>query len=413
MNKTITRFIAGSAALGVLGGGVLLVSDLHKEPILVVDGTQTRVAGFFGDVSDVLDSEGIDIGRHDAVAPSLDSPVQDGDLISVRYGRELQLIIDGKPKTYWTTDTTLGTALENLGIDLDRVALSEEPTRSLGREGLKVTVTTPKSISVTADGKTRTIETVAATVGEALTALGIRVNADDKVTPAVSSPITAGLKINVARVSVQQITRTEPIAFRKVTKKDPTLEKGTTKVQTKGVNGERTIVEKIIKANGKVTKEQVSSTVTTQPVDEVTLVGTKTTPADASAGESSNDSSGKGSGAESATNPKNQPSSGSGNSSDANPADPSEPVQAPTEKPPLNLEREEMWDRIAKCESGGNWSINTGNGHYGGLQFKLQTWRSVGGHEFAEYPHQASREEQITVANRLYEKQGTQPWSCA
>lgn len=411
MNKTITRFVAGSAALGVLGGGMLLVSDLYKEPTLVVDGTQTRVAGFFGNVGDVLASEGIDVGRHDAVAPGLDAPVQDGDLISVRYGRELQLVIDGKVKTYWTTDTTLGTALENLGIDLNRVALSEEPTRSLGREGLKVTITTPKPISVTADGMTRTIETVEPTVGDALTALGIKVSADDKVTPAVSSPITAGLKITVARVSVQQITRTEPIAFTKTTKQDPTLEKGTTKVQTKGVNGERTIVEKIIKANGKITKEQVSSTVTILPIDEVTLVGTKTGPADASAGKSNNPS-GKGTGAGSATNPNQPP--GPGNGSDAPPADPSESaVQGPTDKPSLNLEREEMWDRIAKCESGGNWSLNTGNGHYGGLQFKLRTWRSVNGHDFAEYPHQASREEQITVANRLYEKQGTQPWSCA
>ena len=79
----------------------------------------------------------------------------------------------------------------------------------------------------------------------------------------------------------------------------------------------------------------------------------------------------------------------------------------------LNLARAAMWDRIAKCESTNNWSINTGNGHYGGLQFKLSTWRSVGGTDFAAYPHQATREEQITVANRLYAQRGTQPWSCA
>lgn len=71
-----------------------------------------------------------------------------------------------------------------------------------------------------------------------------------------------------------------------------------------------------------------------------------------------------------------------------------------------------MWDRIAKCESGGNWSINTGNGYYGGLQFNLGTWRSVGGTDFAAYPHQASRAEQITVANRLYAQRGLQPWGC-
>ncbi|MEO7587961.1 MAG: transglycosylase family protein [Arachnia sp.] len=89
------------------------------------------------------------------------------------------------------------------------------------------------------------------------------------------------------------------------------------------------------------------------------------------------------------------------------------PVAAAPSGKALNLAREAMWDRIARCESTNNWSINTGNGHYGGLQFNLQTWRSVNGQDFAAYPHQASRAEQITVANRLYAKRGTQPWSCA
>ncbi len=89
------------------------------------------------------------------------------------------------------------------------------------------------------------------------------------------------------------------------------------------------------------------------------------------------------------------------------------PVASTSSSGSLNLARVSMWDRIARCESGNNWSINTGNGYYGGLQFNLATWRSVNGQDFASYPHQASRAEQITVANRLYAKRGTQPWSCA
>jgi hypothetical protein len=65
------------------------------------------------------------------------------------------------------------------------------------------------------------------------------------------------------------------------------------------------------------------------------------------------------------------------------------------------------WDRLAACESGGNWSINTGNGYYGGLQFNAATWRSVGG---VGLPHQASREQQIAAANRLHDARGFQPW---
>jgi hypothetical protein len=78
----------------------------------------------------------------------------------------------------------------------------------------------------------------------------------------------------------------------------------------------------------------------------------------------------------------------------------------------INLARAGMWDRIARCESGGNWHINTGNGYYGGLQFNLASWRSNGGRDFAARPDQASRAEQITVANRYYAKAGLGPWGC-
>ena len=66
-----------------------------------------------------------------------------------------------------------------------------------------------------------------------------------------------------------------------------------------------------------------------------------------------------------------------------------------------------VWDRLAQCESGGNWSINTGNGFYGGLQFSLSTWRAYGG---TGMPHEASREEQIAVAERVQDAQGWGAW---
>jgi len=69
-----------------------------------------------------------------------------------------------------------------------------------------------------------------------------------------------------------------------------------------------------------------------------------------------------------------------------------------------------VWDQLAQCESGGNWAINTGNGYYGGLQFNLATWQSYGGGEFAAYPHEATREQQIIVAERLHAARGFQPW---
>jgi Transglycosylase-like domain len=65
------------------------------------------------------------------------------------------------------------------------------------------------------------------------------------------------------------------------------------------------------------------------------------------------------------------------------------------------------WDTLSQCESGGDWSINTGNGYYGGVQFSLSSWQAVGG---TGYPHEASRETQITMAIRLWERQGWGAW---
>ena len=68
------------------------------------------------------------------------------------------------------------------------------------------------------------------------------------------------------------------------------------------------------------------------------------------------------------------------------------------------------WDGVAACESGGNWSINTGNGFYGGVQFDYGTWLANGGGQFAPRADLATREEQIIVATRLYEARGSSPW---
>ena len=69
-----------------------------------------------------------------------------------------------------------------------------------------------------------------------------------------------------------------------------------------------------------------------------------------------------------------------------------------------------VWDSLAQCESGGNWHIDTGNGYYGGLQFLPSTWLGFGGGEFAPRADLATREQQITVAERVLAVQGWGAW---
>ena len=68
------------------------------------------------------------------------------------------------------------------------------------------------------------------------------------------------------------------------------------------------------------------------------------------------------------------------------------------------------WDQVARCESGGNWAINTGNGYQGGLQFSAGTWSAHGGGQYAPAANMATKDEQIAVAERVLASQGKGAW---
>ena len=368
MQSRIVKITLGAIAVLALVVGIGFgVATMRKTVTLVVDGQSSQASGFISTVSDALRAADITPGEHDVVTPGLDSTVANGATIDFRYGRPLEVTTDGVTSTYWTTETSLDAALARLGLSPSQDARLSEPTsRSLGRDGLALTITTPKAVALTVGGNAQQATTHTATVADLLSELKLTVGSLDRLSPAADTAVTEGMKVTLDRVTVTEASRTEAIAFQTTKQDDPNAYKGSTTTVTKGVAGSRTLVEKVTTVNGTVTSREVlSSTTTKEPVTAVVKVGTKALP----------------------------PSSSSGGTG-------------------INLANEAMWDRIARCESGNRWNINTGNGYYGGLQFNLQTWRSVGGTDFAAYPHQATREQQITVANRLYAQRGLQPWSC-
>jgi uncharacterized protein YabE (DUF348 family) len=357
-----------------------MVASIDKAVALSVEGQQSEMHVMGSTVADALSAAGITVGAKDLVVPAADQPISDGTQITVRYGRKLTVTADGTSTDYWTTASTVDEALAALGIRTpDNAQLSVSRSQVLGRDGLALTVVTPHSVTVTVDGASRTEATHAATVGDLLTALGVTVGANDRVSPAVDTAVTEGLAVAVKRVQTKSTTATEKVAFATVKKDDATLDKGKTKVQTPGVAGERVVTYTETWVDGVLEGKTASDTKVTKPAtDKVVLVGTKAVAA-----------------------------------APAAPAAPKAPISAGnTSGAGINLANAAMWDRIAKCESGGRWNINTGNGYYGGLQFNYTTWLSVGGADFAPRADLASREEQITVANRLYAKRGLQPWGC-
>ncbi len=365
----LNRVAAVAATALVLTAGGMGVAYANKSVTLSVDGQSSSASVLGSTVSDLLEKHGITLGEHDVVVPSASAPLSDGDHVAVRYGRKLSVTVDGKTVEYWTTATTLDAALADIGLRTDGAVLSASRSQALGREGLNLTVTHPKAITITADKKTRKVSSTALTVAAALADASVTVGRLDRVTPAPTTTLAAGMKIVVKRVTEKTVTRTVAVPYPTTKRQDATMYVGQSRTITPGKAGSKKVVEKQVIVDGKVESTTVlSTTVLSQPTAAVVVVGTKAYP---------------------------RPSAG--NTSGAG----------------LNLANAAMWDRIAQCESGGNWHINTGNGYYGGLQFSYTTWLGVGGADFAPRADLASREEQITVANRLYAQRGLQPWGCA
>jgi len=372
------RLAAQGAAALTVAAGSFGVAHLDKAVAISVDGSSSSLHVFGSTVGDALDKKGIELGAHDEVTPSVGTPIEDGDKISVRYGRKLTVTVDGVAKEYWTTATTVDAALRDLGIRAGANAkLSASRSQSIGRQGLSLTVSNPRSVTITLDKRTLKRTTLAATVADVLREAGAKTDADDRISPAPTTPLRDGLVIAVQRVSQQRLTTTQRIAHATTTKKDASLYEGTRKVVTKGKDGSRSFQVLRTLVDGRPAGDKIlSRTTTATPVTEVVAVGTKARPEETSSP---------------------TPTPDAGNTSGAG----------------INLSNAAMWDRIAECESGGNWSINTGNGYYGGLQFDIRTWLGAGGGDFASRADLASRAEQITVANRVYADRGLQPWGCA
>ena len=364
-SKTLLVSLAAVVLLAVAGttyGYTALGNDLT----LSVDGEARELSTRSATVADVLAEEGIEVGEHDLVAPALDEQVTDGTLINVRVGRPVDLTVDGVTTQHWVTSTDVDSALGELGMSFDNARLSASRGAGIDRGGLDLAVVTPKKIVFTIAGKKKVREVAALTVNGALKQLGVKVGKHDRVSPSLRSDVADGDRVEFTDVRWREKAVTgEPIAFTTEKRNDSSRTVGTTTTERSGAAGMRNVTYRFVYVNGKLKKRvELKQKVTRSPVSQVILVGTKPKP-----------------------EPKPEPA----------PA----PAPAPTPAPaaaPNYASGGTTWDSLAQCESGGNWSINTGNGYYGGLQFNLGTWQSYGG---SGLPSNNSRESQIAVAERL------------
>jgi len=372
VRKIIPAVAAGATALAVAGGTFGYVT-LDKAVSLSIDGQVRQVQTMEPTVAELLEKQNIQVGERDVVVPGPNTRLAEGTAIAVSYGRLVTITVDGTEQQIWTTATSVDRALDELGIDTAGADIDPALDTAVGREGIAVDIATAKTVTIVAAGRKRNVTTTAQTVAGALSAAKIKVDGNDKLSVRPTAKLVDGTLVRYVSVTESKVTKKVTVDFETVRKKTSRLDKGDTEIDTKGAKGVRTLTYQVVKHDGKtVSKKRTSAKITKKPVTQVVLVGTKEEPKPEPEEEGST-----------------RRRSGGGST------------------PSASVASGSVWDRLAQCESGGNWSINTGNGYYGGLQFSLSTWRAYGG---SGYPHQNSRAQQIAIAQKLQAAAGWGQW---
>ncbi|HEX2075468.1 MAG TPA: transglycosylase family protein [Geodermatophilus sp.] len=357
MPRSLKLTLFALVLLGLVGGSLAYFAA-QKSLTLTIDGQVQEVSTYADTVGEVLEEEGLQTRAHDVVLPGPESTVDDGDTVVLNRARPLQLTVDGVRSQVYVTALSVEEALEQLGYRAEGLVLSASRDERLPLDGMELSISTPKDVTLIADGQQRVVTTTAATAGDLLAEQGITLSETDRTSLYPTQALLDHMTLQVFRVQVSEVTETTAIPHETVETPNPEAYEGEKAVTQEGADGEQVTTFRVTVVDGAETaREQLGTTVTREPVTEQVSVGTKERPA--------------------------APAVAGGS----------------------------VWDQLAQCESGGNWAINTGNGYYGGLQFSLSTWRAYGG---TGMPHENTREQQIAIAERVQDAQGWGAWpSCS
>ena len=192
------------------------------------------------------------------------------------------------------------------------------------------------------------------------------------IVPQSPAPQTAAGMLQAASaapMSGEQIVQLQRTPAPQQIVEDDSMAEGTKTVVDPGREGARSTIWRVSYVGGKeVSRERIGAGASTPAKPKIVKVGTKKAGSDSASSDSSSSSSSS----------KSAPAVSGG----------------------------AVWDKLAECEAGGDWATNSGNGYYGGLQFDKQTWNAYGGDQYAPRPDQASREQQIAVANKIKNERG-------
>jgi uncharacterized protein YabE (DUF348 family) len=353
--RIVARVAVLALLLSLVGGGATAVAA-DKVVTVSVDGRDRTVHTFAADVAGALASAGIVATPQDRVEPAPTTELADGDHVILQRARPLTLVEGSSERRIWTTAASVDEALRSVGVEAQPIQMSTAPNTTIPLGGLAVELRVPRTVTVVdGTGAPEPVTSTAGTVAALLAERGVSFGPDDVSVPRGDTPVAEGMTVQVVRNGVGEVVEMRRIPPPEEIVDDPELPRGEREIVEKGRPGEQSVVMRVHVRNGEeVRRDQVRAGATTPPRKRVVRVGT-------------NDDAPR----------RSAPSAGPG-----------------------------VWDALAKCEAGGNWATNSGNGYYGGLQFDRRTWLAYGGDDYAPLPHQAGRDEQIAVATKVRDDRG-------
>lgn len=249
-----------------------------QDAVVTKDGKSTRLYMLqYGDTQTIVRQAGFNLREEDLVMRS--TGPQGEVLISVRSGFPVSIQADGKQRQvrgYY--GDTVQDALEKAGVRVDADDMVSPAGGTSLQAAAQVRVQRRDRVTVKADGTAKAVTVQAgATVSQALQAAGVSLGKDDMVSPSKDAALKDGAAVQVSRVRFQDEKKQEAVAFKTVEKKDDTLDKGKTRVETEGKAGVQEMLRRSKFVDGKLVESTVLSTKQlTAPTDRVVRVGSKT-----------------------------------------------------------------------------------------------------------------------------------------
>ncbi|MCU6755040.1 Cell wall-binding protein yocH precursor [uncultured Eubacterium sp.] len=190
--------------------------------------------------------------------------------------REVTAVINGEKFEFESKAHTVEGFLEENDIEFSEGDYVSQPLTAYISDGMKIKIDHATDFKITADGKTRKYRTLANTVSEALKDKNVKVGKNDIVEPGLDELLTKNMKIVIKRVKIKEETKEEKIEFKTVTKDDSSLDEGTTKVVTEGVEGKAKVTYKVTYVDGvESSRSEISRETLTAAVDKVVANGTR------------------------------------------------------------------------------------------------------------------------------------------